>query len=974
MLIFETVKYLNMATNYFKALKILLVTLMMVPLFSNCLEREDPINPGYEHDNFIGEFKTFELGKELDGFNEKDIICHIKTSDGIIIKRAATHKRNKKGVSSITMVNGLRAGTYRLLFLEYGEDCSFGLGMRITFKDKSFQINDTYNSTVGLIGSGTSDDPYIISAANHLSILREYTNTHSTEGLYFKQVANIEGKYMKTEVTQCDPAHFWTPIGYDNNNPFSGIYDGDNHYIEYVKSIGDAYSNGFALGLFGYIRGAMIINLTIKNSYVKGSYGVGALAGVVISRAGGADTTLVHNCTLYSSEVYGFDGSMTVGGLIGVVDSRSVLSMANCKSDASYIKADYNAGGLIGAGAQNSSILINLCKNSSEVTVAKGSAGGIIAVADTINIVSSQNLKEAIVSGPESNIDDTQRAIGGIIGGARAAWITGCENLGTVKGYEGVGGIIGSTRAGYNEDDGYLFFDTYLRFCKNSGKVSGLRHIGGLCGESQLGCFGCINEGEVSGTEYIGGFAGFASLAAIHNSANNGKVSGTGNYVAGIVANTNMGIIANVQNFAEVEGTGSHTGGLVGYAVNNTLIHYGANYGKITGTNSPVGGIVAEMGKDEELSALNIAEIAFGATQMVVGVIVGPVLAVGHHFIKGTLGTALMVIEVGADVLVSLAEVAFIGIAGYHLDHPHMHVIRTELLQTLENDIHKITAELKTLREEQEVALYPGLSADVLEDFYTQNVDSLSNYLQVESQVSQFNDDLNESMRVRGLDISEINEDKERSYIIASSIMLATEIIAVIGLAAITGGTAAPAAATALISIAAGTNSIIKGTTDYQDNIVMVSQSANFGEIAGSSSSSVGGIVGHFYKRGYISNCLNAGNGPGGDSGQLVGHIEDEYYATNSLGVADQSAWGGVFGKIDKNTSKYDTLEGIYVYKNQSKNNSHAEELSSDDLSDSSSFSGWSIGESSAWTIPKVEKSSGTAFPIPNKSFPIPSN
>ena len=163
----------------------------------------------------------------------------------------------------------------------------------------------------------------------------------------------------------------------------------------------------------------------------------------------------------------------------------------------------------------------------------------------------------------------------------------------------------------------------------------------------------------------------------------------------------------------------------------------------------------------------------------------------------------------------------------------------TELLQTLENDIHKITAELKTLREEQEVALYPGLSADVLEDFYTQNVDSLSNYLQVESQVSQFNDDLNESMRVRGLDISEINEDKERSYIIASSIMLATEIIAVIGLAAITGGTAAPAAATALISIAAGTNSIIKGATDYQDNIVMVSQSANFGEIAGSSSSSV---------------------------------------------------------------------------------------------------------------------------------------
>lgn len=963
-----------MATSFYNTFRYYLIALLLVPLFTNCIQREDPDGPGFEQDNYIGEFRKFELGQELDGFTEEDIICHIRTSAGHIIKRAATHKRNKKGVSSITMVNGLRAGTYRLLFFEYGDGKSLGLGGRITFQGDSYTIVDKYDSSAGFVGSGTYDDPYIISAANHLSILREYTNTHSTEGIYFRQESDIDAKYMKTEVTQCDPVHFWTPIGYDNNNPFSGVYDGNNHYIEYVKSIGDPYIRGFALGLFGYLRGAMIINLTIQNSYVKGSYGVGALAGAVISRAGGADTTNIHNCTVFSSEVYGFDGSMTAGGLVGVVDSRTVLSMANCESKASFIKTDYNAGGLIGAGAQNSSILVNLCRNSSEVTVLKGSAGGIIAVADTINITSSQNLSDAKVSGPESNIDDTQRAIGGIIGGARAAWITGCENLGTINGYEGVGGIIGSTRAGFDEDNGYQFFNVYLRYCKNSGKVSGTRHIGGLSGESQFGCFGSINAGEVSGTEYVGGFVGNASVAAIHNSVNNGKVTGTGNYVSGMVAITNMGIIANAQNFADVSGGGLYTGGLVGYAVNNTIVHYGANYGKVSGAESPVGGIVASMGKAGELSWLNMAEIAFGIAQVAAGVIIGPMLTVAHHVVGGTKGLACILVEVGIHLVVSSIEVAFIGIAGHHMDHPHMHVIKTELLKTVEEDINRINSEIKTLRESQKVTLHEELSQEVIDKHYTQNIDSLTNYLQVESQVSQFNNDLNEALRVRGMDISEINEDKERVYIIASSLMLVTEIVALIAVSAISGGAAAPAAVSIIMSLAGATNSIIKGSTDYQDNITMVSQCANFGEIAGADNSLVGGIVGEFHSRGYISNCLNAGKGPGGTSGQLVGAIDDDYYAADCLCIADRSTWGNTFGSIDKGTSKYDTLEGIYVLKNGSGNASHADDLSISDLSSSSSFSGWSIGEYEPWIIPETGSDSSTTFPIPNRSFPVPSH
>ncbi len=944
------------------------IILLSLGFLAQCAHDEHD-SEGPDTDGFVGEHKVFQLSEQLQGFFEKDLVCHILAPDGSVITRECVHQR-ENSLSLITMDKGLREGVYRLLFFEYDEDRTFGLGMRIEFSKGTFKVLDTYDPLSGLSGQGTPEDPYIVTAAEHLSRIRKFTNSYPTEGVYFRQEADIEAKYMKKEVELCDPVHFWTPIGYDNNNPFSGVYDGNHHYIEYVKAIADGLSNGVALGLFGYLGGATIQNLTVQHSYVKGVYGVGVLAGIAISKGGTPDTTHLINCQVYSSEAYSFEDGASVGAVLGAVDAGTILNIAECRSRESEVSADYNAGGIIGAGGQRSSILINLCENSSSVKVNKGSAGGIIAVGDTVNIVGSKNLKEAVVEGPITDIDQTQRSFGGIIGGARAGWITACQNQGTVKGYEGTGGIIGSTRSYYSEETGYVFNNVYLRYCKNSGSVSGERNIGGLCGEAQLACYGCINEGKVSGKDFVGGFAGNTAYAAIHNSVNNGEVEASGDYVAGIVANTCMGIIADVQNLGEVTGSGSHAAGIVGYAVNNSLIHYSANYGEIHGANSPVGGIVAEMGMKEELSPLNKAEIAFGVIQIVAGVIVGPTLAIAHHALNGVASAVVLVIEVAVDVIVDATEIAFISVSGYHANNPHVHAIASRIVETVEKDLNEMNAELKALREKQTFSLASGLALTNLKDEYPRAVDSLTNYLQLEEQVRMFNDSLNLAMHERAEQVNELNEKHETSYQIAAGLILATEVVAMVGLAIVSEGSLAPVLAGLFCSTVGGMNSIVKGLTDYQDNIVMVTQCVNFGEISGGSADEVGGIVGRFQKRGYLSHCLNAGNGPG-YGGELVGYLDDEYTVLHSIGLADMNSWSGVYGDSSYE-EEYDTREGIYYFKNQSNIFSyyHATGLTSEQLPLPSSYKEWSIGADQPWRIPEVPTgSTGVSYPIPNNSI-----
>lgn len=138
-------------------------------------------------------------------------------------------------------------------------------------------------------GTGTQQDPWLITSQADLIALAEFLNSGNAEtfdtenagvgnchGYYFKQTADID----LTGVT-------WEPIGYSGGGYyFAGNYDGDGHTISNATSTGKNDADGFATaGIFGWVAFGSVENLHVKNAnfvatgHNEYSY-VGGIAGV----------------------------------------------------------------------------------------------------------------------------------------------------------------------------------------------------------------------------------------------------------------------------------------------------------------------------------------------------------------------------------------------------------------------------------------------------------------------------------------------------------------------------------------------------------------------------------------------------------------------------------------------------------------------------------------------------------------------
>lgn len=198
-------------------------------------------------------------------------------------------------------------------------------------------------------GSGTSENPYLISNASHLSELSSTSSDWGT-GIYFEQTNGI------TVTGE------WSPIGNSTTN-FRGSYDGQGFTVSGV-SINNSSTNA---GFFGYTYGATIQNLGLENLSISANSSVGGLIGY-------AQATTVNNCytTGGVSGYYGY-----VGGLIGqtwgaiISDSYSTATVSGGTSGSgSY------TGGLIGRCSNNSTV-----SNSYHITGSvsgKDYVGGLI--------------------------------------------------------------------------------------------------------------------------------------------------------------------------------------------------------------------------------------------------------------------------------------------------------------------------------------------------------------------------------------------------------------------------------------------------------------------------------------------------------------------------------------------------------------------------------------------------------------------
>jgi len=151
-------------------------------------------------------------------------------------------------------------------------------------------------ATVPFSGSGSPTDPFRIANLNDLKKLAEYANEGGVAAqrtyVTFALTANIDVSSVEN----------WTPIAIDGSTFWGAKFDGNGRAVSNLKCVGDYY-----LGLFGYLSGGCVQNLTVANVAVTNtstetgytSYrGAGAIAGWM------ANGAVVSNCTV-SGSVFG---------------------------------------------------------------------------------------------------------------------------------------------------------------------------------------------------------------------------------------------------------------------------------------------------------------------------------------------------------------------------------------------------------------------------------------------------------------------------------------------------------------------------------------------------------------------------------------------------------------------------------------------------------------------------------------------
>lgn len=324
-------------------------------------------------------------------------------------------------------------------------------------------------------GSGTADDPYIISTVDDLKLFRETVNG---TGLTY------EGQYLKI----ADGAEFdlsgeqWTSIG-TSSKKFMGAFDGNGATI---KGLTDGGKFGM-YGLFGRISGATIKN--VKFVDVKLEYN-GSNRGAVAGYLYGTNT--IENIEVSGS----IAGNDYVGGIAGRpylnVSNPGTLTIKNCVNNAT-ISGKAKVGGIVGYARADA-------------------AGSTLCV----------------VEGCTNNGAVSGQYAGGIAGWSYNAELNGCTNTAKVSGTTSAGGIVGSTNT-----------NSKFESCKNTGEIlqevssdSGTG-AGGIVGVSNSG--GTVvtksaNTGSVTGVKSAGGIIGGtqASGDSIDNCYNGGAIVATG--------------------------------------------------------------------------------------------------------------------------------------------------------------------------------------------------------------------------------------------------------------------------------------------------------------------------------------------------------------------------------------------------------------------------------------------------------------
>jgi hypothetical protein len=274
-----------------------------------------------------------------------------------------------------------------------------------------------------LQGSGTAQDPYLVSNAVELGAM-VYCDSYA----HYRLVASVDlsGIRWSTAVVP------W----------FVGTFDGDGHTISHLTITGGGH-----VGLFGrLLAGAEIRNLGVSDVNIIGSgdfvgglvgeskrgtvtqcYGTGSVRSTR-SDVGGLVGENYYGAVTQCYSTGAVSGAGQVGGLVG---SNNEGTMTCCYSTGA-VRGNDDVGGLVG---RNDGGTVTQCCGTGSVRSTRSDVGGLMG----------ENYYGTVTHCYSTGAVSGAGQVGGLVGSNNHGPMTRCYSTGAVRGNDDVGGLVGSS-------------------------------------------------------------------------------------------------------------------------------------------------------------------------------------------------------------------------------------------------------------------------------------------------------------------------------------------------------------------------------------------------------------------------------------------------------------------------------------------------------------------------------------------------
>ena len=188
-----------------------------------------------------------------------------------------------------------------------------------------------------------------------------------------------------------EPEYNWFPC-----YSFSGIFNGQGHTISGMY----CYTNGRYIGMFKQVNAnANVENFKLLNSYFRGTYCVGSVAG-----HGGGNISDIYTDAIVENT------TEHTGGILGAMNQNGTMN--NCWFDGEVYGGTGYTGGITSAAMRDDCVIIH-CLNTGVVHSGKtGSTGGLVGIVNN-TVTIKDSLNAGIIDDSKSTLK-----VGSVIGHA----------------------------------------------------------------------------------------------------------------------------------------------------------------------------------------------------------------------------------------------------------------------------------------------------------------------------------------------------------------------------------------------------------------------------------------------------------------------------------------------------------------------------------------------------------------------------